>query len=108
MYSYNYWKCYATIGNSKVVTIFTKEVDYYTWGECLKDPATGYLLCGDQCQVCLGNGLQGRGAGSTIVSDVRGHYNPKSDVAAWAYPHAGDPSFLGKSGYGDIPLFSRQ
>merc|ERR1711924_260004 len=90
MYSYNYWKCYSTIGNSKVVTIFTKEVDYYTWGECIKDPGTGYLLCGDQCQSCLNNGLGDRGAGSMIVSDVRGHYNPSAGVPKWTFPQAGD------------------
>merc|ERR1719217_42797 len=107
MYSYNYWKCYSTIGNSKVVTIYTKEVDYYTWGECNKDPGTGYYLCGDQCTSCMNNGLSDRGAGSTVVSDVRGHYNPASAAGTakpWMFPQAGGPAFVGDGG-GD---FSRK
>jgi len=66
-YEYHYWKCYSTIGNSKVVTIYTKEVDYYTWGECEADPATNYYLCGDRCSRCAnGQGHSTAGAGALV------------------------------------------
>ena len=65
----------------------------------IKDPGTGYLLCGDQCQSCLNNGLGDRGAGSMIVSDVRGHYNPSAGVPKWTFPQAGDSAFDGVNGY---------
>eukprot|EP00966_Prymnesium_polylepis_P114334 2641903-Prymnesium_polylepis.2 len=64
---YHYWKCYSNIGNSKVVTIFTKDVDYYTWGECTTDAITGYMYCGDHCSRCM-NGDFRAGAGSAVVT----------------------------------------